>query len=153
MPEVDAAVAARFWVKVRQGPSGCLLWTAGTYGGGYGRFKIDGKDRPAHRVVFEWLIGAIPDGMQLDHLCRIKRCVNISHLEIVTSKENTLRGIGPAAIHASKTHCPRGHEYSQENTYIRRRGGNRSCKICVRAQVRASYWRRKSKAEREAATA
>src|SRR5690348_1907218 len=111
----------RFWAKVdRRGPGECWTWQA-TQTNGYGQFKIDGKQRYAHRVSYELTVGPIPDGLQIDHLCRNRACVNPAHMEPVTPRVNTLRGIGGAAARAARTHCPRGHAYTAENTYRSRR--------------------------------
>jgi hypothetical protein len=85
--------------------------------------------RRAHRVAFEWLVGPVPKGLVLDHLCRNRGCVNPSHLEPVTQQVNTLRGAGPAARNANKAHCKWGHEFTPENTGVDKRG-KRWCKTC-----------------------
>ncbi len=117
----------RFWTKVNKTDT-CWLWTAAT-AHGYGRFFFGGRLTPAHRVAYEMLVGPIPDGLHLDHLCRTPACVNPAHLEPVTQRENTLRGEAPPAIHAAVTHCPSGHPYDQANTY-RDRNGWRQCRTC-----------------------
>jgi hypothetical protein len=129
----------RFWSKVDK-TDGCWFWTAGKASNGYGRFKLNGKPQAAHRVAYELLIGPIPDGMTLDHLCRIRHCVNPMHLEPVTGRENTLRGNNIAARNAHKTHCPNGHEYE---TRISRShpNGLRFCRQC-RAAVDRVYKRK-----------
>lgn len=82
----------------------------------------------AHRLVYEAIKGKIPEDLQIDHLCRNTNCVNPDHLEAVTSKENTLRGIGITAINYKKTYCIHGHKFSVENTYLCKEG--RHCRIC-----------------------
>lgn len=100
-------IAERFWPKVdRDGPGGCWLWTAGTVHG-YGSFAMPGMEggkARAHRVAYEMLVGPIPEGLVLDHLCEVKACVNPAHLEPVTHAVNTQRG-----PRGRKTHCPHGH--------------------------------------------
>lgn len=133
----------RFWEKVDTsgGDDACWLWTASLDGRGYGQFGVkretDGKyiPRRAHRIAYELLGGTIPDGLDLDHLCRVRACVNPAHLEPVTRQENLLRGQTLAAENAVKTHCPRGHALTAENTNVRP-GDNpgmvkRTCRTCT----------------------
>ena len=127
----------RFWPKVEITES-CWLWTAGRVWNGYGRFKVAGRHVYAHRFAYELLDGPIPDGLQLDHLCRVRHCVNPAHLELVTNRENSLRGESFSAINAAKTHCPQGHPLTPENlvpSALRR--GSRACLICSREWHRA----------------
>jgi hypothetical protein len=86
--------------------------------------------KAAHRLFYEQLVGPIPDGLQLDHLCRVRHCVNPDHLEPVTQTANVLRGIGPTAVNAGKTHCVHGHPFTPDNTYINKQG-NRHCRACA----------------------
>jgi len=84
----------RFWARVdKAAPGGCWIWTGAVEGKGYGAPSINGVKRPAHRLAYEDLVGPVPEGLHLDHLCRVRRCVNPAHLEPVTSRENTLRGV------------------------------------------------------------
>jgi HNH endonuclease len=100
--------------------TGCWIWQRKCMKRDrYGLMTVAKRTRLAHRVAYEAFVGPIPDGLQLDHLCRNRPCVNPAHLEPVTSRENVLRSpIAQAALNAAKTHCPRGHEYTSENTYL-----------------------------------
>lgn len=121
----------------------CWEWTGSTTQG-YGAIAWgeDGRSRRVHRVVYELLVGPVPPPLMLDHLCRNRRCVNPAHLEPVTNRENVLRGIGPTAVNAAKTHCSVGHEFTEVNTYYNPRDpGWRRCRACRRAERRAAYWR------------
>ena len=131
---------ARFWAKVSPEPtSGCWLWTAGT-NRGYGRVLIDGKNRTAYRVSYELLVGPVPDGLEIDHLCRTHACVNPDHLEAVTHRENVLRGTCPTAKNAAKTECVRGHPLSGENLRVKD-DGHRQCLACRRLHDRERWAR------------
>lgn len=141
---LDERLPTRFWSKCTPEPnSGCWLWTgAGSQGDtGYGRFMVGGRDgrlRLAHRYAYEVLVGGTP--LQLDHLCRTRRCVNPAHLEPVTCRENILRGAGLAALNAKKNFCVNGHAFDETNTRVTKTGG-RACRACARAlavQARAS---------------
>lgn len=130
----------RFWAKVdkdgRVAPAHSYLgpcWNrTGTLNtSGYGVFFVDGKNRQAHRWVYESFVGPIPDGFEPDHLCRNRSCVNTAHLEVVTKAENILRGDGLPARNARKTHCDHGHEFTAENTRILA-SGHRDCITCRR---------------------
>lgn len=106
----------------------CWLWTAFRYQG-YGRLRLAGfKTRKAHRIVYELLRGPIPEGLEPDHLCLIRSCVNPDHLEPVTRLENIRRSHTTGSGNGTKSHCPRGHEYTPENIYLWR--GKRICRTC-----------------------
>lgn len=122
----------RFWPKVL--PTGfCWYWAGGKTKLGYGVFRWNGRSGCAHRWAYESLVGPIPEGLDLDHLCRNPSCVNPDHLEPVTTGENIRRGIGwwtVSALQRDKTHCPKGHLYSEANTRVYR--GRRHCRACGR---------------------
>lgn len=135
----------RFWSKVDRsgGNSACWPWAGGKTGpGGYGRFRAGRPGRlvPAHRYAYELMIGPIPDGLCLDHLCRNRSCVNPAHLEPVTNRENLHRGIGHTATRAQQTTCINGHPFDDQNTYIKP-NGCRSCRACKRRSDAAYYAR------------
>src|ERR1700755_3231525 len=109
------AQEVRFWSKVSLGhENGCWVWVGAMDGGGYGRVYTKGRPR-AHKAAWVYLRGPVPDGLELDHLCRNRACVNPKHLEPVTHRENLLRGMAPAAINSRKTHCPKGHALGPGN--------------------------------------
>ena len=132
----------RFWAKVnKNGPipehcpelGPCWLWTAATIKG-YGSFHWEGENL-SHRISFIWMVGPIPSGEELDHLCRVPPCVNPSHLESVTRRVNQLRGFSPAGIASRRTECPKGHPY--DGVYTKKSGGQvRYCKQCHREYVK-----------------
>lgn len=122
--------ARSFWENVLL-DDGCWEWTGSHDREGYGRFQHNA----AHRAAYERLIGPIPPGLVIDHLCRNRGCQNPAHMEAVTIGENARRGIQHNLL---KTHCPAGHAFDASNTYIRPKG-QRACRTCHRgAQIRYS---------------
>lgn len=110
----------------------CWPWTKYVAPNGYGRA---GRNQQAHRWVYEKIIGPIPEGLTLDHLCRNRSCVNPWHMEPVTMRENTLRGATIPAVNARKTHCIHGHAFDADNTLVLP-DGSRSCRTCTRDRMR-----------------
>lgn len=132
-PRWDADPAPRFWARVDKSSSDCWLWAGKLNNRGYGvlpvgrRSLCEARTALAHRFAYELLVGPIPEGLQLDHLCRVRHCVNPAHLEPVTPRENTRR-----AAPANKTHCKYKHKFTPENTYRQPTTGRRCCDECRR---------------------
>ena len=134
-------ILTRFFKFVRRTLSGCWEWNGGRDWDGYAIFKVKGRSTRGSRFAYEHFRCPIPEGFQIDHLCRNPRCVNPLHLEAVTSRENTLRGNTIPAANAVKTHCKRGHEFTPENTWTYR--GLRYCRQCRRIRCRERDRRRR----------
>lgn len=139
-------------------PAGaCTPWSGPLDQDGYGRIRVDGVQRRAHRVLYERVHGKIPEPLTIDHLCHNsdrtcpggvacphRACVNLDHLEPATRRANTLRGVGPTALNARKTECVNGHEFTEDNTHVAA-DGRRSCRACWRVRS-AAYKARKASA-------
>lgn len=147
----------RFQARIEKGATsdGCWTWTGTISGGGYGHCWTGERVGLAHRFAYELWVGQIPEGLQIDHTCHNvaatrgecaggtsclhRRCVNPTHLEAVTHEVNSLRSVtNPTAANAAKTHCPKGHEYTPENTYVYPNRRSRLCRRC-RADRMARY--------------
>jgi len=115
----------------------CWLWTGSCDKDGYGRFKINSRYVRAGRFAYQMAHGSIPDGAQLDHLCRNKPCVKPDHLEPVSNKVNQQRGLW-----GMRSVCAQGHAYTPANTYFRP-NGRRDCRACIRQRVRTYRQRAK----------
>jgi hypothetical protein len=116
-----------FWSRVNK-TDDCWLWIPKPERNGYGRMWINNQRLGVHIVSYLLSGKLIPKGLVIDHLCRVRNCVNPEHLEVVTRGENVLRGIGITAQHAKQTHCKRGHPFDKQNTYFVKFG--RDCRIC-----------------------
>lgn len=140
---VHGSALEKLTQRTELGPGDCVLYTGCVTNKGYGQISVGGRRQLAHRAIYELTVGPIPDGMALDHTCHNRdascmggesclhrRCINVEHLEPVTGAENTRRGKS-WAINGTKTHCPQGHPYDDENTYLY--DGRRYCRACNRA--------------------
>lgn len=123
----------RLTEKIVEKEDGCWEWSGKVMTNGYARIYVNGRDQLVHRVMYERVVGPIPDGLVIDHLCRNKRCVRPLHLETVTIAENLLRG----ESNAHKTHCPKGHPYAGENLILESGPTRRRCRTCRADQKKA----------------
>lgn len=140
--KINPPAEERFLAKVNKGVGdACWLWTGGVSDTGYGSFGDNGRTQSAHRWSYEHFVGPVPEGLDLDHLCRIRRCVNPTHLEAVTHRVNALRGDAPGIVAWRTNVCHRGH--SLEDAYLAHRSDGRitrRCRTCriERARARAT---------------
>lgn len=121
---LDGSVAAE---------SGCWLWQGSLDQDGYGQIRFDGRKWRVHRASYAMHVGPIPEGLVIDHLCRVRSCVNPAHLEAVTDEENRMRGEGNDANARRNGACVNGHAYTPANTYHRE--GGRQCRACARERM------------------
>lgn len=147
----DSRLSERFWKKVHPEPmSGCWLWTAALDTNCYGCFG-SAKCRSPHRIAYIVLVGDPGPGLVLDHLCRTPSCCNPAHLEPVSQHENVIRGVGPCALNAKKTHCLRGHALDGDNLVVHK-DGRRECRECRSAGKRARYAAKRQSTHQERVT-
>lgn len=146
LPAAAARLPRRFASKyLADEATGCWNWTAARDRDGYGVFNFPWGQHYAHRVSYELHVGEIPDGFQIDHLCRNRSCVNPAHLEPVNSRTNTMRSpTALATINATKTHCRRGHAFDEINTAVDKTG-KRTCRKCNYIRSRAYIIRQRLK--------
>jgi hypothetical protein len=122
----------------------CVLWPGPLFPSGYGRIRVGGRSTNAHRVIYEMTSGGpVPPDLYMDHLCRVRPCVNPDHLEPVTPGENTYRGFEVKQEKDPRAFCRNGHSWDA-NTYLRP-SGHRDCRVCIRQRV-ADYKARKAAA-------
>lgn len=140
---------ASFWHKVEKTDT-CWVWRGTRQTKGYGYHVASKRGSLAHRFAYQLLVGPIPDGLQVDHVCRNRWCVRPEHMRLVTPRENVLAGIGISAQNARKTHCLRGHPFEGTNL-LRDSKGRRMCATCRRQQNRESYQRRKARIQLDGA--
>lgn len=151
MAKVALPVRDRILALVETSEAGCWEWLGSRGANGYGRLTIgsrsDGSRRTAlaHRVAYQEFVGPVPDGLELDHLCRNRACCNPAHLEPVTRRVNNLRGESVAAKMARQKDCKRGHPLSGDNLRINSRGA-RLCVTCTRAAGRRAMQRARASA-------
>lgn len=142
-----------FWENIEVRESGCWQWVGAEYPNGYGHFVVSNKPRISttpHRWSYERIVGRVPSGLDLDHLCRNRLCANPAHLEPVTRAENLRRSPIMGRANSRKTHCPAGHEYAGENLYVV--AGRRQCVAC-KNEKRRRAWLDPVKADRMRAQA
>lgn len=140
MPQNIPSQALIERLSIPEPMSGCWLWIGPLHTNLYGRIIVQGERIYAHQLSYRLFRGPVPDGLELDHLCRTPCCVNPDHLEPVTHKENCLRGRSMCARNAVKTHCPAGHPYDERNTRFPI-GGGRKCRKCHATRQNARYHR------------
>lgn len=121
--------------------TGCWEWQ-GKRSNGYGQTSLGNRMVYVHRLTYLVYVGPVPDGLEIDHLCRVRHCANPAHLEAVTAKVNVNRGINHES---EKTHCPQGHPYAGENLYVNPSSGNRACRSCHRRHQVAYTARRRDR--------
>jgi hypothetical protein len=132
-------IEERLWKRYEvDGETGCWNWTGAISNRSYGSIYFEGRMQKAHRVMWRLERGEVPEGLDLDHLCRNRLCINPAHLEPVTRSEN-LRRSPLMDRHSGRTHCIRGHGFTAENTRLKPGNGHRVCKTCMRMHIR--NWR------------
>ncbi len=139
MNDLALRLREQFEAQYKVADNGCWLWLRKRNNVGYGTLNVFGGFALAHRLAYELYVGAVPDGLVLDHQCETRTCVNPHHLKPVTHQENILRGNGLAAQNARKTHCLRGHLLGGDNVYLN--AGRRHCKECTNIRARKNQAR------------
>lgn len=137
----------RLMRRIKVGRDGCWNWTGGVAGDNYGAFYHGGRQVYTHRFSYELFVGVIPEHLQVDHLCRNHSCCNPKHLELVSGRENKLRGTGASARNAWKRYCVNGHPLYGDNLILRKFKGNiqRGCRKCRSLYDDGYYSKNRSK--------
>lgn len=145
MPAKQQGLLDRFWTRVEKTDT-CWNWTGALNAEGekgYGVIWFRNAQEYVHRLAFELLVGPIPKGRTIDHLCRNRKCVRPEHLRAVSLRENVLSSTGISAVNWQKTHCLQGHPFTEENTWVNPKDGSRHCRSCGRAKAREYYRKKK----------
>ena len=136
----EDSLEERFLRAIAVSRNGCWIWTGEVMPEGYGRLRrrTNGSLHRvyAHRFSYELKHGPIPADLVIDHLCRVRHCVNPRHLRVVTNRENIMAGEGVGAVNARKTECKHGHPFDESNTYVQPSRGTRQCRQCQRDRYR-----------------
>ena len=134
----DKTYLQRLFEKCQPEPnSGCWLWIGALNRDGYSNFSFRGESTLGHRASYILFRGKIPKTKEIDHLCRVRCCVNPAHLDLVTRGENIMRSpLTLPNLRAAQTHCKHGHPFDEANTYFDERAGKRSCRTCGRLNMR-----------------
>jgi hypothetical protein len=138
-------VIDRFAERVALTDSGCIEWLGASTGDGYAQIKLSPSEGKrlvyVHRWSYQYHVGPIPEGLEIDHLCHNRACVNPDHLEAVTPRVNWLRSANPTSVNARKTRCIHGHPFAGKNLMVSADGKRRYCRECRRTAYRQKLLR------------
>ena len=137
------ALGPKFAERFVVSDDGCWLWVAGKDNNGYGQFWVKPRTRRAHQLAYEAVHGPVPNGLELDHICRKPACINPDHLRAVTHYENVMCGFGVGARAARQERCKHGHDLTPENL-VKTSGTRRMCLLCHRRRALAYYHRQRA---------